>query len=358
MRPRFEQDLRAFSEVAKDELKLGGELGDIFKVIDWHLAKAAERQHTNPEVQREIYEVQKQKQDIIKNLKEDLACLDNPECHSEKEKDERIAEFNSEGKGFSYQDDLGRKQSATFGEIVTDMDWGIEYHLDKKSAPRAMIKKYLVRRAKNRLSKLLDAQIIKSEVAGDITIEQRKESYRAVEAGRKSGKDNSAPGFIAEKVVENFLQKLSLDQEFPFEIREADVFQDVEMKVDFIIHRKDRWRGVGVEADEKRQDIGIQFSTNFEARGLKSRQIEKAKRRLGEDRARIDDIVLVMAPRDRVIKMEKAWRSSGRKSGGPSKFISRDLAESLFNNLMKDMLTVKEIASYWDKVKNNFPERQ
>ncbi|MEK7463177.1 MAG: hypothetical protein AAB621_02345, partial [Patescibacteria group bacterium] len=138
MRPKFEKDLRSFSEVAKEELSSkekevkDEDLDRIIKVVSWHLEKAAEGQHTNTETQKEIYNIQKRKQEIMQRLKEQLACLDNPECYSEKEKNERSAEFDKKNNSFRYRNDRGEEQRATFGEIMTDSDWGVIYHIDEK----------------------------------------------------------------------------------------------------------------------------------------------------------------------------------------------------------------------------------
>ena len=57
-------------------------------------------------------------------------------------------------------------------------------------------------------------------------------------------------GIIAEKMVKNFLKKLSMDTDADFEIIDADVYQDVEQKVDFIIHRKNKDKNKGAKVQE------------------------------------------------------------------------------------------------------------
>ncbi|MEK7463178.1 MAG: hypothetical protein AAB621_02350, partial [Patescibacteria group bacterium] len=149
---------------------------------------------------------------------------------------------------------------------------------------------------KKELLELLDYQIIKSEVGGDIAHEHRQKAYQNVESERKSGQTKERWGFISETIVRNFLKKLSIDQDAPFQIREADVFQDVEQKIDFIIHRNQRLRGVDVEVDDKAKDVGIQFSINTREAERKKYQVEKSKKRLKESGESIDDIVLVIFP--------------------------------------------------------------
>ncbi|MCX6741234.1 MAG: hypothetical protein NTY61_02440 [Candidatus Parcubacteria bacterium] len=121
MRPRFEKDLKAFAEVAKDESRLevgsSGGLDDLATVLNWHLEKAAERQHTNLETQKTIYDIQKKKQQIMQHLKEQLACLENPECQIEKMANGRSTQFDETLNFFKYADDNGKEKIASFGEL-------------------------------------------------------------------------------------------------------------------------------------------------------------------------------------------------------------------------------------------------
>lgn len=357
MRPRFEKDLRSFGQVAKEELEIDQpsktELDQLSSVVDWHLKRAAENQHTNILKQREIYDIQKEKQKIMNRFKELLTCLDDPKCHQEKREKDRFTKFDKEKNGFIYKDGNGKEQIATLGEIITDMDWGVTYYLDKKSVSRQVTKKYLLERAKYALNDLLDSQIIKSEVAGDITHEYKKLAYEAIKKERQNGGNLS--GFVAEKIVKNLLKKMTFDEGLPFEIIEADVFQDVEQKIDFIIRRKEKVRGVGVEAGDKVHDIGIQFSINPNAEEKKKYQVERSKSRLTKE-DRIDDIVLVIFPIQTVNHLRHEWNRNGKQSGGPDKLLDKKTAEKIFKNLLKNIFTDEEIETYWEKVSGKFLE--
>lgn len=291
--------MRNFSEVAKDELKKppGEELGDLSKVVDWHLDKAAEKYKNSSEVQRKIYDLQKEKQKIMERLKSDLACLDNPECDFERQEGERQTGFDSETKTFDYYDDLSQDQTATFGEILTDMDLGVNYHLDKKSVPRTMLKKYLIERAKKELFRVLNLQIIEGGDKVNPMAALRwkyKTPYSKIQ--NLKIEHQATRGFIAEVLVENFLKQLSIDNDLPFEIKEADVSQDVEQKIDFIICRKEKQRGVGAEADEAKKSIGIQFTVLKRKRSHKIKQVDEAKKALIAEGGHIQDIILVSVP--------------------------------------------------------------
>lgn len=347
--------------MAKEEAELTAEapeeLDRLSVILDWHLEKSAERQHTNTETQKEIYDLQKRKQEIMKRLKAQLACLDNPERQLEKGEGERSAEFDAEQNGFKYLDDNGQEQVATLGDMITDMDWGVYYSLDA-NAPRAMVKQYLVERAKQELRELLDSQIIKSEANSSSVHEFKRETYKIVEEERASGVAERRVGFMSEAIVKDFLKKLSIDnKDLPFEIHEADVFQDVEQKIDFIIHRKEGSRGVGVEESVDAKDVGIQFSIAPEFRAKKQEQVNRSIERLRANREHIRDIALVIFPLAIAEVFKGRWIRHGRPAGGPEKFLYKDMAEKLFTELLKDIISGEEIATAWGKIQNNFPER-
>ncbi|MCX6741233.1 MAG: hypothetical protein NTY61_02435 [Candidatus Parcubacteria bacterium] len=142
----------------------------------------------------------------------------------------------------------------------------------------------------------------------------------------------------------------------PFEIHEADIFQDVEQKIDFIIHRKEKLRGVNVETDEKAQDIGIQFSINTRAAEHKKHQIRKSQQELRNEGGYIQDIALVIFPLNIACSLRQEWKERGRPAGGPSKFLNRKTAEILFVKLLRDMFAPEEIKDSWQTIQNSFPE--
>jgi len=356
---RFEKDLKSFSELVKEgppENEEAEEMDELLRVINWNMKKAAEHQRTGIDTQKKIYSIQKEKQLIVEQLKEKLACLDNPDCRNEGEKEDRPAKFDDLEDAFTYEDDKNVKREATFGEIMTDMDWGIYYHLDERSVPRLMVKKYLVERAKNNLRKLLDIQIIKSETEGNISHKLRKEAYLTLFREKASGKEKKKAGFISEKMVKNILKKMNIDADAPFQVKESDVFQDVDQKIDFIIHRKEKKRGVRVEESETIKDVGIQFSINPGVTEKKKEQVERAKKELKNENGNINDIVLVIFPIKIAAELREKWEKGGRLAGGPDKYLGRDMRKKIFTDLIKNILTEEEVAACWSRYEKKFPD--
>lgn len=150
MRPQFERDLRDYSDLAKDQVRLEaenqseaakGEAGPdremivLSGAIDWHLKQAARSQQTTEKVQREIFDIQKDKQDVMVRLRERLACLGNPDCRPEPEPGSRAIAYDESRETYVYSDADGKNHDVTLSEMVTDLEWGINYALDTESPP-------------------------------------------------------------------------------------------------------------------------------------------------------------------------------------------------------------------------------
>lgn len=362
MKQGFEKDLQGFSSIAKEEqggFRVSKDVEKFQHVLDWYLKKATERQRTYPGYQERIYELQKEKQDIMSRLDNWLSCIDNPECKPEQEDNTRKTTYDSQKGLFGYILEDGRELEATFGEIMTDMEWGILYSLDKESVPRDMLKKYLVERTKHDLKKLLDSQIITSETGRmDIKDKWISDTYKKVGEMLESSDKTTRPGFIAESMVKNILRKMQYDINVDFEIIDADVHQDIEQKIDLVIHRTNKNRGVEVTVEDGRYDIGIQFTTNInpEVTAKKKSQIEKAKRKITSE-WHIDDLVLVSFPLGTTSKVFQQWNQDGQPAGGPDRYLDRVSAKKLFHKLMVDVFPQDQIDKYWSEFENYFTSK-
>ena len=349
MQKNFERDLLVKNDYAKSELGLSENDTIDLSYLEISLAEMAFEQNTTQEVQQNIYELQKQKQVIMEKLRQDLACLDGEGCNFEIGREAREAKFDEVTKTFSYKNNKGQEVEATLGEVVTDMDWDIYYNLDTYTTPRQYLKKYLVEKTKVELRDLLDRQIIASRVGDRYVNDEIQDTYRNIEYGREIGADKRQSGFISETVVKNFLKQLTIDKNLPFIIKEADVFQDVEQKMDFIVHKKEKTQGVRVETDENVSDVAIQFTVNESAVEKKKRQIERAEKVLKMSHEDITDIALVVFPLTMANQLKKDWEKAGMPAGGPGKFLSPEVEKQLFFKLLKDIFSEEEIEGYWER---------
>lgn len=360
MREQFRGDLYAFDAEAKKrqdaDTERNQELDDLEPDFDWRLSDIARREGTTVETQEQIFVLQTAKRESMDRLRERLRCLDDEGCKQEAAPESRKTEY-ADGT-YRYVDSKGKGRAASFGDIITDLSWGITYDLDKSQVPRAEMKRYEVARAKQEMGALLDEQIIKSQGGSRKVNPGVREVYDIVAAERESGEAERRTGFIAERMVKGLLKKAVIDADMPFEVHDADVFQDVEESIDFIIRTK-RSRGVRVDAkDHGTKDVGIQFTINPEARQRKTEQLERKKQRLRND-SPVDDLMLVVLPMDFVQRLHKAWEQDGKPAGGPDKLLRRENAKDVFFQVLggePGVLTRKEIEKEWKKIEGRYAQ--
>ena len=346
MKKGFERTIRDYNEIAKDFVEGGlsqEEEADLESELASRVRRATRDRDSDHETQWRVYDVQGKKQEIMQKLKERIALLDDPEHVREKRDDERLA-IGTEG-GFLVRSRDGREVIATKGEIMTDMDWGVYYHLDPATVDRNTRKRYLIEDAKQELQRLLDEQITVDALGSAQTDSMKREAY----AGRaeSTGKET---GFLAEKMTKGYLKQLSFDLDVDFDVLESDAQQDVERKIDFIVKRKRHERGVEVEEDTKEsvERVGVQFTTNMseEAHEHKQYQVDREKQMLRTADPKIKDLVLVQIPPRQVREAFYAWKDDPIP-GGPQKYWDDEVKEGVFRGVMDEVLTRDEIDDQW-----------
>lgn len=218
----------------------------------------------------------------------------------------------------------GRWQTLTLGDLLTDGEWGVDYILDDRTIPRDIHKKLAIEEAKRELQNLLDRQIVIDEVTSRRIDSGKKGAYEGyAESKLLRPVEEWSGGMLAELLFQNMLKKIGLDGTGDFEIIPADVFQDVNQKVDFIIQRKIHGRGVRVETQDHTSEgkdsgsIGIQLTLQQDPEILrrKERQITSAKKRMQD--GELTDIVLVSIKTESVNRLLRDWIKKGRPHGGP-----------------------------------------
>lgn len=333
MRPGFETHLRDLSKLEKEKAQPGIESKKRaeFRTAAVQLAEErAEERGTSTDAQLEIIRLQEKKQKRMRELKRELACLDDPKCAPERRPGDHLASYNESSNTY-YLKEQGM-EPITLGEIMTDMEWGNNYHLDPETVPRQARKRYLVEQTKASLRSRLDEQIITEESSSQLTDTLKQEAFKKVRESKEA--ELRQAGLIAEKMVRNFLKKLSIDYGLDYEIIEADVSQDVEQKIDFIISFKHHSSGVKVEADEHIKTLGIQFTINSSPEVLehKESQVKHSKRALrkGSD---IQNIILVHVSMADVTRVYQDW-SRDKKSGGPDKLLPLEVREKIFKAVL------------------------
>jgi hypothetical protein len=329
MREGFEQHLRN----VRDDIEVSKKPGN----------KPAEGGIDKSKPEDEIRLIQAKKQQIMYDLNRQFGDLRRPDYHPERPKDARFIKFES-GK---YLDQSGNE--VTPGELLTDRDWGIKYFLDPETVPKPMQKRFLFERAEKEIRDLLDQQIIIDQKSAHDIPWKEKLTYELIRQDKEAGREKM--GLTAEKMVRNFLKKLTIN--FPnldFEVDDTDVFQNVHQKLDIIIKVRRYSRGLKIEVPDEPEIKGIQFTTKTKEGDLrwKKKQVNRAKQGLGSG-DEISDIVIVTLPIENFWPVYNQWKKT-KASGGPDKLWPERTKEKIFRNVMKDLISPKEINRQWGMI--------
>ncbi len=346
MHERFRQHLEQINEVAKEQLaaeELGSETSELDQELGYMLKRQARRRSSDFESQDEIYRIQRVKQERMQELRARMASLDSPEYVSE-----------SDGKGVGLHFEEGKllvetpdgPQEVTEGEVLSNLSWGMRYSLDRETVPRRMHKRYILEETKVALREDLNQQILTDELSSDRVDGFKKDAYQAI-TDRDNAEFERKQGLIAEKVITSFFNRLQFDTNLDFKFEAADAYQDVNQKIDFIIRRSHRQRGVDVEESDIAS--GIQFTTNQSAEALehKANQVARANEKL-TDSDDVHDIVLVKLSARATAEICDAYREFKKQDvHSVDTFLSPEVKAELFHNILTGVFHPDDVAEQW-----------
>lgn len=348
MRKEFEKTLREYGSQATNNPETTDDTDDVAEHEVPNLgaiAAAAEKFQTPLIAQEKVFDLQKEKQQIMAELKTALANLDNSEKNESESTGRRISRTPG-GQYLCFKNDRDKKK-ITLGDIMTDGEWGIDYQLDPTTISRDIRKEYLVTRAKIKLRELLNQQILINESTSGLVDEKKQTTYERILQEKASGDIlEKHAGLVAEKMVKNFFKRITYNHAVDFEIIETDIQSDVSRKIDFIIRRKhlDKNRGVKTATHHEHDQIGIQFTINDQPETIehKHKQIQRAKKNLSDGTDPVDDIILISLPLENITTKYQEWQKT-KFSGGPEKLWDAEEKKLIFATVMAGILSSEEI---------------
>lgn len=382
MRRGFEFALRQYNteigeiekaKITGDEQKLQQETLELEKV----LGRRAEASASSTENQREILEIQKEKREIFLELKKSFRDLEAGKLEDEPELIK--LSYDSATRFLKGRSKQGKEFLLTIGELFSNVEWDIFSNLDG-SVPRHIRKEYLFVRARKKIRDLLDAQILLEETANQRSERGRREAYKKMKEA--IDEDRLVSGWIAENAVRGFLSCLAMDFGLRFEVDRADVFMDVDHKVDFVLRRPRYHRGVGIEREDqsgresgegKQEELkesetdfdndknngwGIQFTTSTTSLDLsrKRKQMLYARAYLPENK--LKDLVLVSIPLGKVknnyLRWLKSVKETGVSFGGPEQYWNERVQHELVDGLLKIFIPNKGL----ERIKQIISDRE
>lgn len=233
------------------------------------------------------------------------------------------------------------------GEILASRRFGNEFSLDKSILETGEGKRLVKFLREKKIEDLISEKYSK-EMSKNLSEEFKKKdllkskAYEEIE--KRSGENKEQFGIKAEQIFIGLLESLSFDRgDLGFSVYEANPWQDVENKVDFILERKNKKRGIGVEENknEALKTIGIQFTTALNKREHKLDQINKAKNKIKE----LDDIIYVEIDSNVLRNAIKDSEKSNNKFTNPVKYLPINIKKQILENLFKEILSPEEIKS-------------
>ncbi len=290
-------------------------------------------------------ELQIKKQELIEGLRKSLNGLKtNPDFTMEAPESARRVFADSDGK--LWTENNGEKKQISFGDVIADAEWGINYHLDK-SIPLALRKRHLLERTKSNLRDLFNLQLaLLDPGASGAYVKSNEKTMELVletgEAGRESY------GLLAERMAYSFFLRKSYDGGNIFRAMPGDFYADSHEKIDFALQRKNPFynRGVKTAPNESIRSVGVQFTIRKKSGG-KRKQIEAAK--VAEEII-FDDVVIIKLPGNWPEETFHKWFSAGKPSGGPERFLDEARQKQLYFGTLKKMFTQEEIEEQWSRV--------
>jgi len=362
MRRADREIFERYNEIAKEALSSDDESADLERltqVLDWQIEKSAEKQQTPKETQVEVFQLQARKQEIMQGLKERLRCLDDPEREPLSEQEARGVRM--ENGAILVRDENGKEHHAEAADLLHDGEWGIRYALDE-SVPRDLRKHYLVARARQQIQELLDEQLLESYAErklGDPSRHSLREAYRRTREAHQESSKKEPLGLAAERMARTLLSRYQHRGDLPFRVEFADIYEDIEHKMDYIISRTDHRRGVGVVEGNHPEAIAVQFSQAASHRGQKQKQLRRMRSLIGGEIEGIDDYVLLIISNTSWVKNAlREWDNTGKPPGGPEQFIPQNIQEQLFKKPLRKMYEDHEIDAMWEQVNGGAAEAE
>lgn len=288
----------------------------------------------------------KQKFTVIKRermaqLTRELAAIDLEEMIESFEDENRRVVFYDEDSASFYVVENGAKKEITAGDITADYGWGLKY-VPNGDTPHAVFrqlaKRILTNEARRDIEKIYNYELSGSP-KGDYTSLDNLLARPVIEFQEATDRR----GFIAEAMARELLTRLSYGGELGFIVERANAIEDGTYKYDFKIRILKKKRGVAVEDEtqrEKSKKIGIQFTIQRHLHGKRS-MLVKVKEKY-KSVIPVDEIIFLRVITKKFEIAFKQWLDTGRPSGGPEQFLSRDLKTKLLKETTQGLVQITD----------------
>lgn len=294
---------------------------------------------------------------MVLEMKENLTKVDSGES-IEFSKNASTVKYNSETGKYSVFGKKGVELEISEGQILSSTLWGTGFRLDE-SVERSFKKKFVLEYTKNKIMELYDSQVLKWGEESDINQGGTSRAYEGLAEMEDKDLEELPNGILAEKMFSSFFTRICYNlDELPFEFKRADVYDDVENKVDFIFKIKHNEQTTEKQAyvSEDGENIGVQFTTanSNDVIEKKKKQIERSN----FEESNVDDLVLVSFPISEIREVLQQYQESGKNDKlvkTPDCYFSEETKEKLIKAVL-DKLPEKlhiDFEQVWNSIKKN-----
>ena len=266
------------------------------------------------------------------------------ELEKKPEQAKNVWQIEQQADKLIYRDERGQAQEISFGELLTDGEWGLQYYFDKSVTDEIKLE-YLKAEAQRKMHAGYNKALLLQELANPDLDEYKRTGYQAMLDDMESGQEHF--GLQIEKAVKNFFKKISIDHQF-FEVYDTDVKKDMRDKIDFILANVHHLQGVAVEEDPNaKKEIDVQFTTNLSPENIwnKSSQLQRARE---HSKTESTDAIQALIKMDgRNFRFSQNRWAAKKTPGGPDKAWRAGTKWELFQQAMRKFLKPEEIDAYW-----------
>jgi hypothetical protein len=281
----------------------------------------------------------------MNKLKEELRGIDERDEMDPEEVISRRTVSYDEASGELYVQEHGERKRVTEGDIAADMIWGVKYRPDSYVPPavwRRLRKFSAIKETRAKIENIWNRELSVREGVGLPTTSYTPEFVE----------ENPQSGVVAERMIQGLLTKIQYDHpETDLRVEPSNALEDHELKYDFKIVFPQKVRGVALQDEggtregyvTEKKRLGIQFTIDTSKTDHKTRQILKAKQKLGQERFKssvarpVGDIVLVSVQMNDVGTAFKKWLADGKPTGGPVRYLPKDQKREMLESVTENV---------------------
>jgi hypothetical protein len=282
----------------------------------------------------EIRALEAKKQTLTQTLETELRCLETPGCSVEYPAHARAITYDKEKKHFLYKNKRGKLFTASFEDLLIDLDWHdeddrvIEYVLQSDlfsdTEDLSKLRRYTIERYHHQIRELRDQQVALYEHALQVTgvfhqgLVEERSSARGILHVRnlaRLGKCESF-GIYAEMIAAGILKLCAFDPDASIHAELSDPFIDANQAIDLII--------TAAQVNAPVKHFGVQITATRSQNRLKEKQekIEELQFVLHSDLNLDGMYVGNMNTTSDIIQRSVAyWCEGGRPPGGILRYI-------------------------------------